>query len=280
MTDRDVVAAIGRLVPGVRSQFRGDECHALFLTKSDCLLGGLARRLSPADKREVLRLVSLLPHLRLLNLRRNRLGPVPDLGLERLEWLDLGSNYMGAVPDWLRRLPLQYLSLGVNELKFIPDWLGGLPLTTLKLHKNEIANVDAVRPLRALKFLNLYFNRIKPFPEFVFEFPNVRFFSWGVSGLERLPDGVGRWAELRWLSLVANRLTELPGRGLRPAAPDRAAAEQEPARAAARRHREPGDPPAPVPVQEPAAGAAGVVRPAAARQTELGPERVRGPAQT
>lgn len=210
MADRDAVAEINKLCPLATAEFEGESCVGLRLTSDKDVLGGVARRLSPGDKKHVLSLISRLTELKTLDLRRNRFGFIPDLGLERLEWLDLGSNYMGSVPDWLRRLPLTYLNLGVNELREIPEWVGGLPLTTLKLHKNEIASVDAIRPLKDVRFLNLYFNRIKPFPEFVWEFPEVQFFSWGVSGITSISDGLCNWRHLEWLSLVANRIESLP----------------------------------------------------------------------
>ncbi len=198
--DRDTVDAILAIVPATAT-FRDDHCVSLKLTGG--ILGGLVRRI---DKVPVLRLVSRLERLEELDLRRNRCGELPDLGLRCLTWLDLGSNYMGSVPDWIRPLPLKYLNLGVNELKVIPDWIGELPLTTLKLHKNQIKCVDAIAPLK-LNSLNLYLNGLKQFPKCIWDF-DLHTFSWGVSGVTVLPEIP--WKNLEWFVCIANRIERLP----------------------------------------------------------------------
>jgi len=204
MSDHDIISYLKNIIPLVSATFHEDHCISLKLTSPECVLGGIVRLRS--DKHSILGLISQLHHLRELDLRRNRFGLIPNLGLVNLESLDLGSNYMGSVPEWIRGLNLKYLNLGVNELKFIPDWIGELPLENLKLHKNQLSNVDAIAPLR-LTSLNLYLNRLK-WPKFLWDF-DLKVFSWGVSGIKEI-DGIGNWKNLEWLTCVANKIECLP----------------------------------------------------------------------
>lgn len=209
--DRLLAEKLLALVPGAHIQFEGDTCVGVHLVDPSHLYHGLARQHSPSDKKEILHLISGLSGLRYLDLRKNRFGPIPDLGLQLLEYVDLGSNYMGSVPYWLYGLNLIYLNLGVNELRSLPDWIADYPsLRVLKLHKNVLTDASPVANLKSLSFLNLYFNRIKRMPSFLWELPEINFFSWGVSGVEELPEGVGNWKKLEWLSLVANHIEKLP----------------------------------------------------------------------
>lgn len=209
--DRLIAEKLTNMVPGAHIQFEGNVCVGVHLVDPKHLFHGLARHLSPSDKKEILGLISKLEGLRYLDLRKNRFGKIPDLGLRNLEYVDLASNYMGSVPEWLRGLPLQYLNLGVNGLTTVPDWIGSFQnLRVLKLHKNSLLNVDAVAPLGSLAFLNLYFNRVKRLPTWLWDLREINFFSWGVSGITHLPEEIGNWTKLEWLSLVANHIERLP----------------------------------------------------------------------
>lgn len=148
-----------------------------------------------------------LEGLKYLDLRKNRLGKLPDLGhLTDLEYLDLSSNYMGGFPIWIKNLrKLKYLSVGVNEIECLPDFIGEFEFTTLKLHKNSIKYIPELNP--SIKFLNLYLNKAK-FPN-ISKLVNLEFFSWGVSSLKDI-SSIMALQNLRWLSLVANQIREIP----------------------------------------------------------------------
>ena len=206
MNEKVVVDQLKRLVPQGRFQMEGDVCCGVHLADEKHVWHGFARH--SQDKHAILRLISKLENLKYLDLRKNCFGPLPDLGLQNLEYADLASNYMRSVPEWLQKCPLKYLNLGVNELTDIPDWFANLTnLTVLKLHKNEIKNTEAVSNLT---FLNLYFNRMKSIPKFVWTLDQLEFFSWGISSIGTLPGEIGNLNKLKWLSMVGNKLTELP----------------------------------------------------------------------
>ena len=211
MNDQTTVKRLRTYVPDGHFQFEDNLCVGVHLVDPTCLYHGQIRHLTPSDKKEVLRLISKLESLKYLDLRKNRLGPIPFLGLQKLEYVDLASNYMGEVPNWLHGLPLQYLNLGVNLIKTVPDWFSEFTeIKVLKLHKNNIRTVEPIRPCKQLTFLNLYFNWMKEIPNLVWSLKELEFFSWGVSGIESLPEEIGQWKKLKWLSMVANKITHMP----------------------------------------------------------------------
>lgn len=209
MSDRETIEDLLRLVPRGKFQIDNDICLGVHLFNESDIWGGLARH--SKEKRKILKLISKLENLRYLDLRKNRFGPITDLGLQKLEYVDLASNYMTEIPKWLKNCPLKYLNLGVNEISNLPDWISEFKqLIVLKLHKNQIKNADSIYGLNNLNFLNLYFNQMKAIPSFVWQIKQLEFFSWGVSAIKTLPKEISNLNNLKWLSMVGNKIEELP----------------------------------------------------------------------
>jgi Leucine-rich repeat (LRR) protein len=170
-----------------------------FYDESD-LFGGTIRK-HPL-KQEIVEVVSNLTGLKHLNLRKCRVGDLPEFKTNQLIYLDISCNDLTKVPDWvLRQSELKFLSLGANQLTFVPD-LDGLPLEVLKLHKNRIKQLPRLG--RGIKSLNLYLNSFEEIPPL--EFPLLEVFSFGVTKANRLPEF--NFPFLRWLTLTVNQFED------------------------------------------------------------------------
>lgn len=211
MCDHDVVEKIKKYTPSATFVFNEEKCTVADFTSSNEIFVGSLRLLNQNDKTVVISLINKLKNLEVLNLRKNRLVNITDLSLPKLIHLDLSSNYLGVVPEWIKELNLEFLGLGVNNLLSIPDWIGSLTnLKVLKLHKNKIADVQVIQNCKNLKFLNLYLNSMTQIPEFIFDLEHIEFFSWGLSSVESLSEKIENWKKLQYLSLVANKIKYLP----------------------------------------------------------------------
>ena len=186
MSDRDIVAKILSFAPDATFQFDGDVCtYAKLNNKNNIFYGSIRTK---KNKPEIIHLISKLKSLQYLDLRKNRLNEIPDLGLQKLVHLDLASNYLKIVPNWIRKNNLTFLNLGVNNLEIIPEWISEFDeLTVLKLHKNKLTDISPIQTCKKVKFLNLYLNKMKEIPEFIWKFNDVEFFSWGLSEIIELP---------------------------------------------------------------------------------------------
>jgi Leucine-rich repeat (LRR) protein len=214
-----------------------NRCVELSLCDDGDLFYGLVRHHSPAAKLEILRLISQLPCLRKLNLRRNLLRVLPHdfAGLTQLEELNLGSNYLGAFPEQIRGFEnLKSLALGNNDITELPSWCGELQnLEYLALHKNiKLRSITPLKGMLRLRSLNLYFVNLHTLPEFVYEFRdmknlvlwNIKNFPDGLETLENLefftncggpsvrelPKGFTRLEKLRMARVYQNDLETLP----------------------------------------------------------------------
>ena len=211
MKDREIVSKILKMVPSASFNFHNDCCVSLKLTNEDNIFFGLIRHYSPTQKNEIIRLIQNLSSLKVLDLRKNRLGKIDDLSSCPLEELDIGSNYIGELPVWLRNMPtLKTLNIGVNELKKIPDWLPDLTnIETLKMHKNHLKELPDLSTMKKISYLNLYLNQWKNFPKFIWDC-DLEGFAWGISGIKEIPPQIGRWKNLKWLLFVGNKIERLP----------------------------------------------------------------------
>lgn len=238
MSDIDLIQEleqkVGRAFP---HRLEGERCVELELGADDHPYYGLIRRHTPGEKREIMTRVGRLTGLRKLNLRRNKLGQLPDnfRDLRELEHLNLGSNYLGGVPEPLRECgKLKYLHLGNDDITELPPWFGDFArLEYLTLHKNlKLKSVDALASQTSLRTLNVYFLNLGGLPRFIYglknlvtlnlwnindlsddisALSNLEFFSLcGTPGLRALPEGITRLKKLRMTRLFQNNLERLP----------------------------------------------------------------------
>lgn len=238
ITDAEIVRSleerVGRPFPYLMQNGR---CVELSLCDDEALFHGLIRHHTQAAKLEMLRMISRLTELRKLNLRRNRLGVLPEEfnQLTKVEDLNLVSNYLGEFPRHIRGFSqLKRLALGNNDIAELPAWCNELQnLEYLALHKNmKIRSIAALRGLKRLRSLNLYFLNLHTLPEFVYEFRdlenlvlwNIKSFPDGIETLENLefftncgapsfrsmPKGFTRLRKLRMARLYQNNLEILP----------------------------------------------------------------------
>ena len=67
--------------------------------------------------------------------------------LTELTTLDLGSNKISTLPEWLGLLGLSILDLGDNGLTTLPQWIGKLKdLKVLNLIRNQLTDLPRIGP--------------------------------------------------------------------------------------------------------------------------------------
>ena len=181
-----------------------DRCVSLSFHDNEATFGGTIRR--HPMKAEIVRLAATLPNLRSLDLRKCKTGNLPDIASRSLTHLDLSSNDLSVVPDWVTNQPLQFLSLGANNIQDVPD-LSGLPLETLKLHKNRIAAMPPVG--KGIKSLNLFLNPMQDIPASVFGLSRLEVFTFGVNNTRSVPN-LASLQCLRWLTITVTQAESLP----------------------------------------------------------------------
>ena len=203
--ERSIVSKIQKLAT-CSAVFENDICKQLSFTDQNNVYYGTLRH---SDcKKEVFVLIDCLKSLQYLDLKKCRLLQIPELELPNLTHLNLSSNYLGCVPEWLKRLKLTYLDLGVNELTSVPEWFSDQSFDVLKLHKNRISHFPRLKT--TIKSLNLYLNTAKSIPDFLWDLDQLEFFSWGMSQITEIPDGIGNLIKIKWLSFVPNEIETLP----------------------------------------------------------------------
>ena len=159
------------------------------------------------SKIEIIKLVSKLEHLKHVNLRKTRIGNLPEFCSKDIEFLDLSCNDLEEVPNWiLKQKNLNFLNLGANNIKKLPS-LEHLPLKVLKLHKNSLEEFPKVS--NSLKNLNLFLNKFKELPSCISNFSNLENFSFGMTEATNIPR-LSNLQNLKWLTLAVNNFEYLP----------------------------------------------------------------------
>ena len=239
MSDTDIIK---KLLEKVGQPFffkmEGERCVELALTSDSYRYHGLIRHHTASEKHDIVLLVSQLTALKKLDLRRNVLRTLPQdfQNLNQLEWLNLGSNFLGPSLSLIAGfLSLRHLNLGNNDIVEIPNFVGDLEkLEYLALHKNVKIRClnDAISNLQRLRTLNLYFVLIKTLPDFVYrmrslttlslfnitnlsddlaKLDNLEFFTHcGSLKMRALPDGFVGLRRLKMARLYQNSLRQLP----------------------------------------------------------------------
>ena len=123
MSDLDIIEEIVRYAPSATFTIEMDRCIKADFTSSDETFVGSFRTLPRIEKEYVLHLINKLKSLNSLNLRKNRLSFVPEMDLPNIEHLDLASNYMCEVPEWIKSCNLSYLNLDWKPVPVIPKYV-------------------------------------------------------------------------------------------------------------------------------------------------------------
>ena len=115
-------------------------------------------------------------------------GELTEADLEKVTFLDLGTNKLTDVPKGLEKLTqLKSLSLNVNQLTSVKGLEKLTQLTYLYLISNYLTDVKGLEKLTQLTSLGLHFNKLT-----------------SVEGLEKL-------TQLTFLNLNDNQLTDVTG---------------------------------------------------------------------
>ena len=109
---------------------------------------------------------------------REDLQQVPRIILDRaqdVEILDLSSNRLTDLPDWLPRLAkLEVLFISHNRFTHIPEIIGKLPrLRMLGMRGNQIERVSQKSLPKSLIWLTLTDNQIQELPEELGSLPRL-----------------------------------------------------------------------------------------------------------
>lgn len=157
-------------------------------------------------KHKIVEIIAKFSKLKTLNLRKSKLGYIPKIVSQELEYLDISCNDIEMVPNWIADKPLKFLNLGANKIKSLPDF-SNIPLETLKIHKNiEIDKFPKIN--QKIKSLNLFLlPKINKIPENILDLKFLEVFSFGGTQMNYLPDLPSK---LRWLTITINNIEKLP----------------------------------------------------------------------
>jgi Leucine-rich repeat (LRR) protein len=204
MTDKKIIQSLQNLCE-FEYAMEGDACTFLSFHDESSCFGGTIRK--HPQKAQIVEMVSHLPHLKHINLRKCKIGQIPNFISRSLEFIDLSCNDLSIVPQWVTaQAGLKSLNLGANQIQTLP-LLWDLPLVTLKVHKNRLTHIPQVR--ETVKHLNLYLNPLNNVPEWLASLRNLEVFAFGVTNMTELPS-LRTLSNIRWLTLTVNKLRRLP----------------------------------------------------------------------
>ncbi|KAA3656070.1 MAG: GTPase, partial [Chloroflexi bacterium] len=133
--------------------------------------------------------------------------------LTNLQTLDLSSNNLSELPEWLGQLTnLQTLDLSNNNLFKLPEWLGQLTnLQTLTLRSTYLSELpEGLGQLTNLQTLTLSSNNLFKLPDGLGQLTNLQTLDLSNNNLFKLPKWLGQLTNLQTLDLRSTYLSELP----------------------------------------------------------------------
>ncbi|PKN92930.1 MAG: hypothetical protein CVU44_12935 [Chloroflexi bacterium HGW-Chloroflexi-6] len=155
-----------------------------------------------------------LTQLKRLRLSYNELTTLPKLGqLAKLEWLDISSNPMTALPESLMELPqLETLILSNIQLTALPNWLGNLTqLQSLNLSRNQLTTLpNLLGNLTQLQILNLSENQLAILPETLLRLTQLQYLDLSKNQLATMPEQISQLKRLKILVLSNNLFKDIP----------------------------------------------------------------------
>lgn len=161
-------------------------------------------------------MASMSPRTANLNLRRQRLGRVPESVWEEvdLETLVMADNDLTEVTAKIGPLKrLRMLDLGHNALQSVPESLGDLEALSdfLYLHDNRLSSLPpSLARLKRLRYLNISQNAFETPPECVCGMNGLIELRASDNPLATVPDSIRQLTALRELHLRNTNLKALP----------------------------------------------------------------------
>lgn len=131
------------------------------------------------------------------------------IGLENVQWLNLGSNKLTEINNLDELTNLQTLHLHTNQITEIKGLDKLINLTTLNMHSNQIVDIKGLDKLINLRTLNLGSNKINKIKglEMLVDLGIIYLYSNQITEIKGLEELVN----LIELSLEANKITEIRG---------------------------------------------------------------------
>lgn len=160
--------------------------------------------------RNLSKFISILNHLKKLELRSNQIGRFPNsiLSLNSLSYLDLSHNNLNKLPDGIHSLnSLEYLNLRYNNLTEIPSSIGSLTnLMTLDLKHNKLSTLPStIGKLASLEVLNLHGNQLSVLPSTFEDLFSLKKLKLGLNNLKSVPEWIKNLSSLKKLGLGGNK---------------------------------------------------------------------------
>lgn len=204
MNDHEIVARLA--AHNVRCTVRDGVCVEVSTLGSKMDTPFESRIRHNPEKVKIAELIAKLPHLRRVNLRKSRLGEMPEFVSHDLEYVDLSCNDLTSIPTSLYCQPLlRSLNLGANYISRVGRFYA--PLEVLRLHKNPITHLSVLP--KTIRELNIYMTGQDKIPATVFGMADLERLSFGVSSMVELPS-LKCFPKLKGLLLAVCGITELP----------------------------------------------------------------------
>jgi len=171
--------------------------------------------LSRRDIKELPEILQNFTSLEELDLDSNELELLPDwiVDLKKIKRLSIRENKLKTFPVEIEKLlMLEHLYLDNNNLESLPDSIGDLVnLEQFSVESNKLTALpDSMQNLTKLVGLYLSDNEIESLPNWINHLKNIADLGISYNKLKSLPDGICELLDLKELTLNNNELTTVP----------------------------------------------------------------------